>query len=159
MNPVLEARNQSGVSQTELARRSGVQRPNVVAYERGRRVPSWPVVERLVDAAGCRIVIEGRPRRENARSRRLGIAVAGKLLIDPEGVLALARQNLERLREQHAGGRVDFWLDRWDELLDGPLDAIVDSLVSERADAVDLRQVSPFAGALDDRERLAALSS
>ncbi len=54
---IMEARRRSGLSQAELARRSGVARPIVNAYERNRREPSVAAVERLLAAAGCRLVV------------------------------------------------------------------------------------------------------
>lgn len=46
------ARTRAGLSQAELARRAGVPRPVVNAYERGSREPGVDVLERLVAAAG-----------------------------------------------------------------------------------------------------------
>lgn len=50
-NPVRELREASGLSQTELARRSGVAQPNLAAYEAGRRRASAEMLERLREAA------------------------------------------------------------------------------------------------------------
>ncbi len=54
---IIEARRRAGVSQAELARRSGIARPIVNAYERGRREPSVAATERLLAAARCRLVV------------------------------------------------------------------------------------------------------
>lgn len=43
-------RRASGLTQAELARRSGVPQPNISAYERHRRTPSPEVAARLHDA-------------------------------------------------------------------------------------------------------------
>lgn len=40
-------RNEAGLSQRELAARSGVPQPNIAAYERGRRAPAAETAERL----------------------------------------------------------------------------------------------------------------
>jgi len=40
-------RQEAGLSQRELAARSGVPQPNIAAYERGRRVPAAATAERL----------------------------------------------------------------------------------------------------------------
>lgn len=50
-NPVRELREAAGLSQAELARRSGVAQPNVAAYEAGRRSASAEMLERLRAAA------------------------------------------------------------------------------------------------------------
>ncbi|MDN5716278.1 MAG: helix-turn-helix domain-containing protein [Janibacter sp.] len=50
-NPVRALREAAGLSQAELARRSGVAQPNVAAYEAGRRIASAEMLERLRVAA------------------------------------------------------------------------------------------------------------
>lgn len=47
MNVVREIRTGAGLSQHQLAARSGVAQPNIAAYEAGRRRPSAQMVERL----------------------------------------------------------------------------------------------------------------
>lgn len=47
MNTVRELREAAGLSQAELARRSGVAQPNIAAYEAGRRRASAEMLERL----------------------------------------------------------------------------------------------------------------
>ncbi len=50
-NVVRELREAAGLSQAELASRSGVAQPNIAAYEAGRRRASAQMVERLRAAA------------------------------------------------------------------------------------------------------------
>ncbi|MFC3624410.1 XRE family transcriptional regulator [Microbacterium aurantiacum] len=45
-----ERRERAGLSQSQLALRSGVAQPNIAAYEAGRRNPSAAMVERLRSA-------------------------------------------------------------------------------------------------------------
>ncbi len=47
-----ELREAAGISQQELAERSGVAQPNIAAYETGRRTPSPAMLDRL--RAACR---------------------------------------------------------------------------------------------------------
>jgi transcriptional regulator with XRE-family HTH domain len=47
-----EVRSRTGLSQNELARRSGVASTLISAYENGRRVPSGDALIRLVEACG-----------------------------------------------------------------------------------------------------------
>lgn len=54
---VLQVRTAAGLTQSELARRSGVPRTAINLYERGRREPSVAVLERLAAAAGCEVRI------------------------------------------------------------------------------------------------------
>lgn len=50
-SPVRELRESAGLTQAELAGRSGVAQPNVAAYESGRRRASPEMIERLRAAA------------------------------------------------------------------------------------------------------------
>jgi predicted nucleotidyltransferase len=50
-NVVRELREAAGLSQAELAERSGVAQPNIAAYEAGRRRASAAMLERLREAA------------------------------------------------------------------------------------------------------------
>ena len=54
---IFEARRRSGMSQAELARRSGIPRPVVNAYERGRREPGVDALVRLLEAARFQLVM------------------------------------------------------------------------------------------------------
>jgi transcriptional regulator with XRE-family HTH domain len=52
---VARVRRQSGLSQSELARRSGVDRAALNAYEKGRRQPSVAALARIAAAAGMEL--------------------------------------------------------------------------------------------------------
>lgn len=52
-----EARRRAGLSQTDLARRAGVPRTVLNAYERGRREPGADALARLLEAAGYRMAL------------------------------------------------------------------------------------------------------
>lgn len=86
-------------------------------------------------------------------------AVAGRLVSDPDAVLAKAAANLERLRQIHPHGMALIWLDRWQTVLDAGVEAVLDTLTSRAPDAVELRQNSPFAGVLPEAERRTVLSA
>jgi excisionase family DNA binding protein len=94
---------------------------------------------------------------DQQRSLWLHRAVAGKLALDPPRVLGRARRNLARLRLVHTHGRVESDFDAWETLLEGPVDALLDLLVSKSPAAAELRQNSPFAGVLTKTERTKAL--
>ena len=86
VNVVREIRERSGLTTSELARRAATSRPNVTAYEHDRQQPPGPS-STPCPAAGCAISVTGPVRRpETERSRRLGIAVAAKLVADPDAV-------------------------------------------------------------------------
>jgi|SRR5271166_1180722 len=68
-------RRQSGLSQAELARRSGVQRSVLSAYEHGRRQPSVSALARIAGAAGMELQLALAPER-------LGAEQAGRILAE-----------------------------------------------------------------------------
>jgi excisionase family DNA binding protein len=108
------------------------------------------VLRRDIEALGSRTQ---RMTRDQRRSRRLSIAVAGKLVADPEAGLTLAESNIDKLRKKHARGQAAYWLDRWEKLIAGPLDGVLDALTSTSPVSRELRQNAPFAGLLTDEER------
>ena len=97
--------------------------------------------------------------RDQRRSLWLGHAMAGKLVSDPSGVIAKARDNLARLRIVHSRGATSRWLDEWEDLLEGPVDGVLEALTSRTPRARELRQNSPFAGVLTEQERGRLLSA
>ncbi|MPZ26677.1 MAG: helix-turn-helix domain-containing protein [Micromonosporaceae bacterium] len=96
--------------------------------------------------------------RDQERSLWLHRVVAGKLALDPDAGLALARANLARLGDGPAG-RSGPWLAGWAAVLDLGPTAVLDMLTSRDEHAVELRQNSPFAGLLTEPERQAALAA
>ena len=91
--------------------------------------------------------------REQIRSLWLHQAVARRIVIDPERTLHRARVNLRRLQAAHPRGVAERWLGEWERLLDGPIDELVEALTSRSERGCELRQNSPFAGVLSQRER------
>lgn len=52
-----ECRKYRGVSQTDLARRSGVSHPTISMVENGRKNPSWATFTALLDALGYQVKV------------------------------------------------------------------------------------------------------
>lgn len=76
-------------------------------------------------------------------------AIAERMPREPE-ILANARQ---RVQSWLASGEPPFYARKWSEVLAGDLPSI-QAFLTERSDlAYELRQSSPFAGALNPRER------
>ncbi|BDG61013.1 hypothetical protein [Caldinitratiruptor microaerophilus] len=98
--------------------------------------------------------MESTHRRVEEWSIRYHQLVAEKLKAQPERVLAKARANLARLRRQHPNSEP--YMARWQALLEGPLDELLNVMVSPGEDARALRQCTPFAGVVPPRERSAA---
>ena len=68
------ARRKAGLTQVELAMRAGVTQSVISAYESGRRQPTLPTLESLVEAAGFDLTIDLRRSQDQRRrlSGRLG---------------------------------------------------------------------------------------
>lgn len=93
-----------------------------------------------------------RVTHQHAEERSLALhrEVARRLRDRPE-LLDTAR---ERVRSWLETGRVSpFWAEAWSEALDGTLDEVIARITDPSEHARDLRQTSPFAGALDPRVR------
>jgi hypothetical protein len=97
--------------------------------------------------------------RDQLKALWLHHAVAGRLVADPEEVLAKAASNLDRLKQVHPRGMAAMWLHRWQAVLDAGAEAVLASLTSRDPGAVELRQSSPFAGVLPEAERRAVLAA
>lgn len=100
-----------------------------------------------------------RMSRDQRRSLWLNIAVAGRLVVDTDLVLEIARSNLARLEATHPRGQAAHWLGEWRQLLDGPRERVLEVLTSPTPWAREMRQNSPFAGVLDEDERLRVLAA
>jgi transcriptional regulator with XRE-family HTH domain len=89
---IREVRHESGLSQAELARRTGMPRSVLSAYEHGHRQPAVAALARIVAAAGLEITV-GPP------AERLDLARAGAILAQ---VLDLAEKLPQRPRGELA---------------------------------------------------------
>ena len=62
-----EARVRAGLSLSEAAERSGLQRSNIAAVENGRRDPTASTIERMAEAARVRFITAEKDGRTTAR--------------------------------------------------------------------------------------------
>ncbi len=144
----------------QVARLLGCSRQHVVDLCTSGALPYVSVgTHRRIRRLDAEALRGGKPRREQEQSLWLHRAVAGRLATDCPSVMALARSNLSQLREVHPSGNATAWLRRWDEVLDSGPDAVFEALLSRAEWAVELRQNSPFAGALSTEERQQILRS
>lgn len=90
--------------------------------------------------------------RNDVRSIRLHQAVAERLRQDPARVIAKARQNLARMREDPHSA---YYVLEWDRWLSGPLEDLATMMTADTEYARSLRQATPFAGVLTPNERWA----
>jgi excisionase family DNA binding protein len=86
-------------------------------------------------------------------------AIAGKFVSNPAALLAAAAITIRRLRRLHPEGPAWEWLDRWQVVLDGGPEAVLDALTSSAEYAVELRAKSPFTGILSEQERRTVLAA
>jgi transcriptional regulator with XRE-family HTH domain len=161
-----EVRHAAGLTLEQLAERASTSVPTLSNYENGHKEPRLSTLSRIVEAAGSELRLDVRPAgmtrpmtRKDRRSLALHRVVAMRLATAPDDVRSIARRNLAHLRHVHADGSAEPYFLAWQELLDGPIDDLVDVLLNERQSARDLRQVSPFAGVLSEAERSRALAA
>lgn len=67
---IRDARARAGLTQVELARRSGIAQNVISDYERGKREPSFGAVDILLGAAGLTIEYKPLPELERVQRRR-----------------------------------------------------------------------------------------
>lgn len=153
MRVVGQLRRIAGLTQAQFADVAGTSQPTVAAYESGGKVPNLRTLERLASSVGLDLHVSFVPAmtREDRRSLALHSRIAERLQREPEKALEKAQTNLEHMRRLHPGARRLF--DQWADILNGPLNAVVIALTDPRPRFRELRQVTPFAGVLDNAER------
>lgn len=165
-----------GVSQTALDRWIAAGDIPVVLTPRGRREVPLRAVLDLIDvveahagrarplASAMRTRRATRPGRAGGNGLPIGHrtaelrglayhrAIADRL---DDAIVADALVQLRRWRDE---SRIHpRYADRWAELLTGPREQLLEALRADDEHAATLRQSSPFAGVLDERERRALL--
>lgn len=157
MNVIKALRRQSGLTQQELAARAGTAQSTIAAYESGAKSPTLRTVEKTARAVGLEMHVTFVPpmTREDQRSLAFHRAIATRLADDPETTLDRARQQLRLLTDNHAHAAP--LLKQWHCWLSLPVAALINRMLDPGEHARDMRQVSPFAGALSARERAAVL--
>lgn len=80
--------------------------------------------------------------------------IAARLLASPAEVIGLARENLNRWLQVHAGTGTVYALKEWQTLLNTKTIPELVAIMTEDSDEGQrLRQSTPFAGVLSDQER------
>jgi hypothetical protein len=105
-------------------------------------------------AEGGKVQREHGHLRAEELSLRYFTAMAEKIRENPEPYLSNAKKFIDKWRKDHPGsGGAAYYFNRWESILDGPLNELLDFMVSPSQDARDMRQAAPFVRVLSNRER------
>jgi transcriptional regulator with XRE-family HTH domain len=153
MNPILALRTVVGWTQRRLAVAAGTSQPTIAAYESGSKSPTWRTISSIAEGAGlaCYAFVGSPMTREEARSMALHGAIVTELRRDPTRVADLGRANIARMR--HANPNAAPLLDEWAHILAMPLNDGASRILDPSNHGRELRQLTPFAGVLDARQR------
>ncbi|MHA6668595.1 helix-turn-helix domain-containing protein [Homoserinimonas sp. A447] len=157
---IADTRRAVGWTVRELAENLGVAPSTVTRMEQSERDGRIQLgtLQRALNIMGRSPHIEVfNNRREERVTMELHRELARKLREDPQRVLAVAPKNLDRLRTRLTSPIGQSWVNRWAELINSPLDVLIAGMLADTPQGRELRQNSPFAGALTQDERLAAI--
>jgi len=155
-----EVMQETGITQSELSRVSGVRQPSISQYLSGHGHLSDDMLDRLLSCMGYRLEVVRRPvRQELGRSPKRSWELHRRL--SSHLTPATFKQwrptmlhNLERLREGARGQPHLRNLDRWQRLIDdGDLSRLHRVMTGVDTDSIEMREVSPMRGLLSQTER------
>ena len=160
-NEVLrEVMLETGISQSELSRVSGVRQPSISQFLSGRVELSDDMLDRLLSCMGFRLEVVRRPvRRDLNRSterswqlhRRLSTHLTPETLEEWRPTIL---RNLQRLRASVQGQPHVRNVDRWQRLVrDRDVPGLRRVMTGLDTDSVEMREVSPLGGLLSQGER------
>lgn len=159
-----EVMRETGTTQSDLSRISGVRQPSISQFLSGRTPMSDDMLDRLLSCMGYRQEILRRPVRPDlGRSperswrlhRQLSIHLTPTTLDEWRGTVL---RNLHRLRDSVRGQPHLRNLDRWQRLVDdGDLPGLRRVMTGLDTDSVQMREVSPLGGLLPQEERAEVL--
>jgi len=151
---------ETGITQSELSRVSGVRQPSISQYLSGRGHLSDDMLDRLLSCMGYRLEVVRRPvqqelGRSPKRSWELHRRLSGHLTpVTFSKWRPTMLYNLERLREGTRGQPHLRNLDRWQRLIDdGDLSRLHRVMTGLDTESVEMREVSPMRGLLTQTER------
>jgi transcriptional regulator with XRE-family HTH domain len=154
----------TGTTQSELSRLSGVRQPSISQFLSGRVELSDDQLDRLLSCMGYRLEVVRRPvvpqlNRSERRSWQLHRRLSTHLdRTSLEEWRPIIERNLKRLTEQVTGQPHERNLDRWRELVDrGDLPRLHRVLTGLDRDSIEMREVSPLSGLLSQEERTEVL--
>jgi len=157
MNPVSLLRSYANVTQRALAVGAGTSQPAIALYESGAKSPTVATLRRLASSQGLELVVAYTPRltREDCRSLAYHHAIASILRRGSVSAIKRARRTLTKMGEDHPGAKPLF--DHWSVWLDLPTEELISRMLDPGMTAREMRQVTPFAGLLEPKERVQIL--
>ncbi|MDQ0261375.1 helix-turn-helix domain-containing protein [Sinomonas atrocyanea] len=96
-------------------------------------------------------------RREQRVSWEIHRAIADRIRQDPRPVLEVALKNLDRMKAKRRDEYARGWVEEWESLVRGDVSALIERMLGTDERAIDLRQMTPFAGAVSQADRLVAI--
>lgn len=137
----------------------GVSRQHVVDLcDRGQLPCSKTGSHRRIRRSDATQLLDTELTREQLKSLWLHRALLGALMLDPENVLSIARQNIAHWKpQQRPDGMTTRYLELWEQIIADGVDAVADVFTGRDEISSELRQNSPFAGVLTDDQRMRAL--
>lgn len=157
---IADTRRAVGWTVRELAENMGLAPSTVTRMEQSEREDRIQLgtLKRALGVMGRSPRVETvNDRREERVTMELHRALANKLKSDPKVALGVAPKNIDRLRTRLTSPIGQKWVDRWVELVNSPVDLLIAGMLADTPEGRELRQNSPFAGALTQDERLAAI--
>jgi len=157
---------ETGTTQSDLSRLSGVRQPSISGFLSGRVDLSDEQLDRLLSCMGFRLEVVRRPVvPELTRSERRSWQLHRRLstLLNRESFDSWQQaieRNLERLEEQVTGQPHERNLDRWRQLVDdGNLPGLHRVLTGLDRESIEMREVSPMSGLLPEEQRREVLAA
>jgi transcriptional regulator with XRE-family HTH domain len=156
---------ETGSTQSELSRLSGVRQPSISGFLSGRVDLSDDQLDRLLSCMGFRLEVVRRPvapeltrseRRSWQLHRRLSTHLNRESLDEWRPTI---ERNLNRLGERVTGQPHERNLEKWRELVDRvDLPGLHRVLTGLDRDSIEMREVSPLSGLLPDEQRREVLA-
>lgn len=158
------ALRQAGMTQTALARFSGVHQSTIAQILSGRRAASDEMLERLLGCTGFALCVVREPvrpslTRSESRSWRLHREISARLDgVTLEQWVPTLEANAARLTAGVRGEPHRSNLERWRAVIDErDVPALRRILTGLDRHSIEMREVSPCAGLLDEHDRELAL--
>lgn len=155
----------AGMSQSELARISGVRQPSISQFVSCRAPFSDDMLERLLACMGYRLEVVRRPVRPDLRrADRTRWLLHRRLAadLDPDSFerwMPRIKRNLDQLRREVRGEPHLSNIDRWERMAtDRDLAVLRRAMTGLDQDAIEMREVSPLGGILPQEDREHALA-